>query len=146
MHLPRHHSLPLFPSTPPSSSPTDRRVSPFVPRESLDLVFSSLAPSFLLLLLLFHPLSRFARAGNPSRRRALQTCHRLLTDAPPSAPCSFISHYRNPSVYPFSHPRSGLASGRPSLRRIAYYPLLPREGFHSARGGIRLHLDVLMSS
>lgn len=48
---------------------------------------------------------------------------RLLTFASPPAPCSFISYYRNPPVYPFSHPRSGLAFDTASLRRIAYYML-----------------------
>lgn len=48
---------------------------------------------------------------------------RLLSFGSPPAPCSFISYYRNPPVYPFSHPRPGLAFGAASLRRIAYYML-----------------------
>lgn len=104
-----------LPPAPPSPSPPVASL--------LDLVSSSLAPALLPFFFsssssysffFFIPFHALLTEGNSPQQRA-------LLGSPPSAPCSFISHYRDPSVYPSSHPRSRLVFGTPSLRTIAYY-------------------------
>lgn len=125
MHLPRHHSLPLFPSAPSPSVPFPRRPHHrpwrFFPRPS------RVSISFLLLsrlrFFLSPSTSPFTLCSRGTLLGDAPCSKRLLSFGSPPAPCSFISYYRNPPVYPFSHPRSGLAFGAASLRRIAYYML-----------------------
>lgn len=104
MHLPQHHSLPLFPFA--------------LPTCPLSLFFSH--PSSSCRKFSFFSFIPFL--ASRSRRTfsdALQTCHRL--SRPLSSQIFYYPLQKSTGVYFFSHP-----CGRLTLR-IAYYALLLKE-------------------